>query len=438
MRALALGTLVLAATASAQGGDGGKFVREGVEKYIDLGDFEKAAGFLGGSSQFRLLAASLDQSCLLLRRAADDAFWIGHGDDDSKALVKKLGELVDACTEKEPEHATALRAKGELEILRARFERSREGGQRAEAAKSFQAAADFHDRAHDAEASEGQSLARAVCALIEKAWAAPAGRPELLAAADARAKRLEADHGSSPQATWARAAVNLERAKDLAATAKTPAEWAEVKALLEPSLPRLAALAEPVDADKEFGAKHQEIVEFALANPKAGLDAKFLGREFRVGPIRAEAPVSRLFRPKPLGGGQHNFRFYQWTPEGHLRRSVLFGHYLWSTEYTDGPKGIAGDNAKGLCTGDLDEASAIVEKSKRTKPVTKGRINKHIPVGYVFEVAGKDALGEPCAVRGFYFKSEQKPITPFVWIEDYGETGQGDFAGAFLVDSIRE
>jgi hypothetical protein len=266
----------------------------------------------------------------------------------------------------------------------------------------------------------------------------PSERAGLLAAAEERAKAIEANGAASRFAIYARAAVNLERARDLAASAKTLAEWAAVKALLEPSLPALEKVALPLDADAEFGAKLQEIVEFALANPKAGLDAKFLGREIRLGAVRAQVPVSRLFHPKIISSGQHDVRFYQWTPEGRLRRAILFGHYGFGFEYTTGPKGVAGDNAKGLCAMGLDEAWPLVAKSKRRKPVTKGRFNANIPSGYVFEVTGKDEEGEPCSVRGYYFKCEKERLTVFVWVEDYGETGATDFAGAFLVDSIRE
>lgn len=412
-------------------------VARAVEAAIDTGEFERATAALGEEGR-RTLGANRDQTWLLLRHCADDAFWIAYGKDDGKALIEKLAALVDACAEREGDHATVLDAKAELEMLRARFALSSRDGQKAQAAKSFQAAADLHDRSYEASPSQGWSLARAVCALVEKSWAAPSERTALLAAAEERAKRLETDHATSKKTPWARAAVNLERAKDLAATAKTPAQWAEIKALLEPSLAALAPLAEPLDADKEFGAKHQEIVEFALANPKAGLDAKFLGREFRVGPVRGQAPVSRLFRPRTLRTSQQDFRFYQWTPQGKLRRALLFGHYAWSIEYTTGPKGIAGDNAKGLCGMGLDEASPMVAKAKRTKPVTKGRINDNFPSGYMFDVSGKDDVGEPCSVRGYYFKSEKEKITVYVWVEDYGETGVKDFAGAFLLDSIRE
>lgn len=436
MRAILGLTLALAATASAQGFGEEFSIKLAVEAAIDEGRFEKATGLLDAG--LKTLAANRDQTWLLLRRAADDAFWIGYGDDEGKALVEKLSALVDACAEKEGEHPTVLDAKAELEILRGRFALSSGKGQKAQAAKSFEAAADLYDRSYAESPSQGWSLARVVGALIERAWAAPSQREALLAAAEERARKLEADHAASKKTPWARAAVNLERAKDLAAVAKTPAQWAEVKALLEPSLPALAPLAEPIDADREFGAKHQEIVEFALANPKALLDAKFLGREFRVGPVRGLAPLSRLFRPRTIGSGQQNFRYYQWTPQGRLRRALLFGHFRWGIDYTVGAKGIAGDNAKGLCAMSLDEASQMVVKSKRTKPVTKGRFNKNIPVGYMFDVSGKDADGEPCSVRGYYFKSEKERITPYVWIEDYGETPAADFAGAFLIDSIRE
>ncbi len=415
-----------------------------VLKSLDGGSWDSAVRALV-YPDYAALGTDPELARPICRRAADHAYAIARSAKTGEALVAVIEALAARVLEAAPGNAEALAAHGEASLLRARARRAaldgqaRIGPEDGQSPVAFVQAAQSFDESYRAGGKDGNALARGVIARIEHSWAAPRERAALLDAAEERARTLEEKHGSSPEAALARGALLLERARHDVAGAATSTEVDAVRGLVRDALGKLSLLSQSASADIEIPTTLNDIVAFARTNAKKlRIEAEFVTRPWERSCLSAQLPRSRLVFPTWAGGGQTFGSLVQWSRDGRSSRRFVMYQYLHWKEYTMGPRGIGGDNPKGLIQWMYDTDSSDFGRKKRNRAVSKGRLNRSIGTGYVYEIAGEDAHGQALSYRGYCFKAKEHPYSIMVWIEEMGGDGGTDIVGESIIESMRE
>jgi len=415
-----------------------------VRRALRAESWKKAAELLTRSVR-RDLAEHAKTARSLCRYATDRAYLIAFEGDKGERLVAAFEGLDHAIEKEGGNDAAATAARAEIRLLRARALRSaldkeaRIGPRDRESPAVFREAAALFAKAYALDRKDPDPLARAVLSRIEEAWADPEARAEALARAEKHAKELEGRHGASAAAALARAALLFEAAQSGMRVSRTSAQLAVVRSRIQTALARLAPLASRRRTDLEIPTLYNELVAFAAAHKKElRIDAEFVADEWRGGGFAIRLPRSRLVIAKSANESQICARVRQFCADGRgVRRFVVF-RYRWSVEYTTGPRGVGGDNPKGLLQGDFDDDAAALVRKRRCRRVTKGRLNRSVRRGYRYEILGLDAHDQSVAYRGYCFKCERHKVTLKVWIEELGLDAKLDPVGKFVIDSMRE
>jgi len=379
------------------------------------------------------------------RAASDHGFAIGWSKRNGSSIVSAFEHYADAIAEAQPDSAEAVAAQAETRLLHGRALRSefdllgQFGRRRFESAPSYAAAADLFVRAHEIDAGDGMALARAVLSRTEGAWLDLKGRDPHTTAT--WMQQLDEQHPGSAAAALARAMLEYSSARLLLDPEVSSGGSAtkDAKEALESAASRLRPYADDEDSDIEFATLYNAVVELALANRrKLHLDLEFVTYVFNARPLGTQLPRSRLIGWSRDSDSQHFGGITQWSLDGRAYRHHEFSQYRWNTEYTIGPRGIGGDNPKGLIQDQYDSDSGIFERRVRNRRITKGRLNRHIATGYWYEIVGTDAFDQMWGFRCYCFKGEVNGVTIQVWSEEIGHEPDLDPIGEFIRDSMRE
>jgi len=377
----------------------------------------------------------------LCRMAADRAYEMAWDERDGWTAVNTFDSYAKVIAEKSPDNADVEDALGETALLRARAlcsEFTEDGFQaprRRQSPEHFRLAAEHFARSYELDDGNGMALARAVLSRIEDGWVDVVAREDARAAATAWTEKLESADPSSPASVLARALLDYDRARTLVSIK----EYRDAKEPLEAAATRLRPLADDRDSDIEIPTLYNAVVALALAHARdLRLDLEFAAEDWRARYLWTRLPRSRLVTSDRSRGSQRFGRIMQWSIDGGTVRKFVFYEYEWDTEYTTGPRGIGGDNPKGLIQGSYDDDVQIFERRIRNRRVTKGRLNRSIASGYRYEVVGTDQYSQTWAYRCYCFKAKENRITLQVWIEELGGEVDIDPAGEFIVDAMRE
>ena len=412
-----------------------------VREALDRSSWHRVSRLLTGEAGKRL-SRDPEQIRGLARRATDLAFRIAQAGTKGELAVRAFESVAKELTDA-PRHHT-LAARGEIHLLRARFLRSHYDSKArlirkpdGQANEEFRSAATLFVAAHADDNDDSEALARAVVSLVEGSWGASETRAESLKLAEQQAATLEKRHGTSA----ARSAILFEPAKHELASARKSTEIAKVKETLQAALDRLAPFVTGRSADIEIPTLYNELVAFGRAHgKKLRMDLEFRADDWRPGRLRMKLPRSRLISARGAYGDQIFGEIHQWRADGRGFRHFVLCKYKWNTEYTSGPRGIGGDNPKGLLQGGYDDAVASLKRRSRNSRIVKGRLNRSIPSGYRYEVLGTDSHGQTAGFRGYCFKGKRRKITIELWIEELccDCKSKMDPVGEFILESMYE
>ncbi len=376
-----------------------------------------------------MLSADLEGSHSICAMAARQARRYAAGDADAwKRLAEALVALGVLLTDRAANDATALSGKGEALLCRARV---------ADAVKDPLRAEDWRDalecfvKAHEAEPGGGERIVRAL-RVAEEGGSLPGADPAL---ASRGTELFAIADKSGTKGPELRAYLSDREQRHIATTLAT--DRTTGKKLLEERLAALAVSLGSANPPMLEATAYNNLVTLAKAEKKLGINAKYVARTVKLGSNALEIDVPVSSKWKWTSGDLGTL--YQYDNDGGLLRTIDFDTYRWDIAYTLDGMEIGGDNLKGLARlGEYNVLTVIViPKSK--KPVTRRRLNGHIPQCQAFEIGGLDEDGTYLKFTKYYFKAKETKLTTFkVTVLDIAEVPKFDPEAEFVLDSIRE
>lgn len=377
-----------------------------------------------------VLSENTEGSHDICAMAARQARRYAAGDADAwKRLADALVALGTLLTDRKENDATALAGRGEALLCRARVADALKDPLRAE---DWRDAVEYFVKAHEADPGDGDRIARAL-RVAEEGGSIAGADPALAMRGTELFGIAEKTGTKGPELRGYLYDREQRHVVKMLASDRTAG-----KKLLEERLAALAASAGGrANPPMIEATAYNNLVTLAKAEKKLGVNAKYLTQTVKLGSnvLEIEVPISSKWKWTSGDLGT----LYQYDSDGGLLRTVSFDTYRWDTAYTLDGMEIGGDNLKGLARlGEYDVLTVVVvPKSK--KPVTRRRLNGHIPQCQVFEVGGLDEDGTYLKFTCFYFKAKEAKLTTFkVSVLDIAEVPKFDPEAEFVLDSIRE
>ncbi len=419
-----------------------------------VGDAHKAIRWGQGDKLLAALKgprapASLERPDVILelcRLTCDNVFWLCVNDQsetvDAATLLLEFADTCVAGHETDPDahlgmafaHLMRARARHINPVEEAVEDYAARGGAEdpdaeGDLGNDYAAAALAFHAAHKLHRSDSESLRWAALATIESLRDPETEDPAAArATAEADVERIEKYFPLSPAAVHVRAALDLARVEVELEQAKMSKEIAAIRKRLTNLLETLQPIAQ---VDIDAGTTYNDTITLIRKNKKK-LPLKFeYATEFvsKQG-IWMSIPRSRRWR--------FGTRIFQFDRDGVVLRKFVFDDYSWTSEYTWGSKAIGGDNAKGLCSYDVDSVTGMFSKINRKRSAVKGRLNRNISGCYYYWLQGKDTDGDDLTVRSYFFKSTLQRLTHNLTIYEWINKKEIDPAGKFVIGSMTE